>query len=709
MRHVTALVLSFCLVAAGIPVAAADTTTPPAAGGAPTVQQTATPTPAGSTADDVTANNSTTVTILSYNDIQTAMSQNTTVPRMVHLVNERRAAHDNPTVVVGGGDQVSPHSLSPISQWRLPVKVLNVLGPDVEVVGNHDLDYGFGPVENFSNASEFPWVMANVVQADSGEPIPGTKPYTVIERGGVKVGVIGLADEKIKGKTAVDFAAEGYELRDYQQVGQQYAEQLRTEENVDVVVVAGHFGVPVAKDLAKNTDGIDAIVVGDDEVEYPPQETAGTVIMEAEARAEHVAELNLTVENGEVTAWNGRLLAVTENTTKNGTADRIITETRGSQLDKVVGKSEVNLDSRFASNYHDETALGNMITDAFRWKEGSQIAITNAGGIRSNTNYEAGPVTVGEVYNVLPFGNTLVTVELTGSEVKQLLASQVVTLESETGQQYGAEAQLQVSGITYEFVPHESVPAEQRIQDVYVNGEPLAEDETYTVTVNSYMAGWDGSVLTNATRVSETQALYGTVTLEYITAHSPVAPEDANRIRRVDYLGGQAPATLDGEGTVTVEFAMPPNAESVNASTFYAATNATNTVEATNVATDGDRIVVTFDDAKLKPLAESEGDVQVYGKYTDSGMNFTYFEQAVFAGDVQATVEQPTTTTATVTPTVTVTETPTATAADTAPATETSTDTATDSDDSTGGSPGFGVAIALVALAATALVAVRRQ
>src|SRR6056297_4029080 len=110
---------------------------------------------------------------------------------------------------------------------------------------------------------------------------------------------------------------------------------LKDEQNVDVVVVSAHLGVPVAKTLANTTENVDAIVVGDDEIEYPPKETGGAVIMEAEGRAEHVAELNLTVENGDVTKWNGRLLDVTENVSKNETVDTIVTEARTDKLNDV--------------------------------------------------------------------------------------------------------------------------------------------------------------------------------------------------------------------------------------------------------------------------------------------------------------------------------------------------------------------------------------
>jgi 2',3'-cyclic-nucleotide 2'-phosphodiesterase (5'-nucleotidase family) len=430
----------------------------------------------------------------------------------------------------------------------------------------------------------------------------------------VTVGVIGVVDEKIKGKTEVDFDEQGYEVRDYKETTQKYAKQLKNEENVDVVLVLAHLGVPNAKEIAKSTDTVDAIAVGDDEIEFPPQEVSGTVVMEAEARAEHLNEINLTIEDGEVTAWNGMMHDVTEDTPKNDAVSSVITAAREDQLSTELGTSTVDLDSRFSSNYGDETALGNMITDAFRWKEGSEIAITNAGGIRSNTVYEAGPVTAGDVYSMLPFGNTLVTVELTGAEVTQLLASQVTTTEEA---RFGAQPQLQVSGISYEYVPHHAVPMDERIQDVHVNGEPLDEDETYTVTVNSYMAGWDGSVLSDAEVVSETQALYGQVTASYIESKGTVSPKDWDRIRRVDAEVNAAPVLTNGEGTATAIVAKPNDAQSVNESQFYVVNETGATLEAQSVTVKNGAIFVKFDDAKLQALAGDDGSLNLYGAYTD--------------------------------------------------------------------------------------------
>ena len=647
----------------------------------------------GSTVADSTTvqANNTTMTILSYNDIQTAAAQNGTAPRMATLVDERRAAHDGPTFVFGAGDEVSPHSLSPLTQWRTPIDVLNEIQPDAEGIGNHDLDFGFDAVDNFSAASEFPWLMANIVDSETGDPIPGTEPYTVVEKEGVSVGVIGLADQKIKGKTAVDFAEQGYELKDYTEVGSEYATQLKEEENVDVVVALGHFGVPVAKDFANSTENVDVVLVGDDEIAYPPAETDGVVISEAEARANYVGELNLTVSNGEVADWNGRLIS-TENSTKDANVSDIIETARGDELSKVAGQSEVQLDARFASNYHDETNLGNLVGDAFLAQTGADVAITNAGGIRSNGQYGPGNITAGDVYNMLPFNNHLTTVELTGSELEQLLASQVITLESETGQQYDAESQLQVGGVTYEWYTHNDT--EDAIRDIYVGGEPVDADATYEVTVNSYMAGWEGSVLTNATLVNEDYTMYGTALYDYIESQDTIAPEGEDRIRRVDSAADAGTLELDGEGDVTVSFAKPTagNETNVAVESFYALNGQNERVNASSAAVEDGTVTVTFADSDLQTLADG-GAVEVYGNYAVEGRERPYFDHSVVNADVTVESVQPTTTTA---------DTTTAAETETMPTTDTTT-----ADESGGSVPGFGVGAAVVAMLGAALLALR--
>jgi 2',3'-cyclic-nucleotide 2'-phosphodiesterase (5'-nucleotidase family) len=636
MRRLLIAILVVCLVTATFPAGVAGQA-------ADTDVSTAPSAPMAETgAADATNHTNTTVTLLTYNDVQTAAAENSTFPRLVSLVEERRAAHDNPVFVAGAGDEVSPHALSPVSQWRVAVDVTNVIDPDADVIGNHEFDFGLAEVSNFTAASEYPWLASNLVNSTTGEQFGGTEEYTVVERDGVRVGFLGVVDRGATyGKTNINFSAEGVTVEDYVNDSVATADYLTEEEDVDVVVVLAHTGIPDAQAIAEADDGdIDVIAVGDDEQYYPPNETSGTIITEAEARAEYLGEINLTVSDGEVTAWNGRLVDVRNSSVeKNETAVDIIEQYRGEvSLDSTVAYSEVALDSRFATNYHRESNYGNLITDAMRNASGADVAITNAGGIRSNSIYGPGNITGGDVFNTLPFANTLVTVELNGTELEQVLASQVVTLESETGQQFGEEISQQTSGVQFEWVPHEDAPPEDRVRDLHVNGEPVRPDETYTVAVNSYIAdGGSGYPLANATRVNETDTLLAELVVDYLEQQGTVAPEVEGRMDRVDTDLTDRITWMDREGSTVLRYDAPEDFVALgNKSTFYLEDTDGDRVVAQNVNFDGERIEIQFEDRAVAELAEGAGrtDLNLYGVYESSAYEFVYFDGARLNSDV---------------------------------------------------------------------------
>jgi len=619
-------------VTATVPTAAVAAETGGAGGSAPPAAATATANTTNST-----SNHTATVTVLSFNDVQTAAAKDGNFSRLVQLVHERRTAlgADN-TAVVGAGDDVSPHALGPVSQWRVATTVLNEVDPAADAIGNHEFDFGYDAVSDIQNDSEFPWLATNVVENGTDDPFQNTNSYEIVERNGVRIGFIGLIDEGATyGKTNIDFAAKGLTVRNISEAGPEAAARLKEEENVDVVVALAHTGVPDAKEVARADDGnIDAILVGDDEIYYPPEETSGTVISEGEARAQYLGELNLTVDTGanDVTEWDGRLINVSESgVEKNATASEIINGYRANvSLDSSVTYSEVALDARFSTNYHHESNYGNLVADAMRERADADVAITNAGGIRSNEVYGPGNITGGDVFNTLPFGNTLVTVELTGAELEEALESQVITVGPDNS--FDAEISQQVSGVSFKWNG-----ASGEITDLRVGGEPVDEDATYTVAVNSYIAaGGSGYPLENATRVSETDALLAEVVIDYLEDRDTVAPEVEGRSVRVTESVGSQRVWSGGQGVVTVRYALPENATDVDGSSFYARDDGER-VEAREASIAGDALVVQFDSAALNGIVEGPSDqIEVVGTYSDSRYSAyrSYWNGSVVEGEV---------------------------------------------------------------------------
>nr|WP_241429974.1 5'-nucleotidase C-terminal domain-containing protein [Halorubrum lipolyticum] len=593
---------------------------------------------------------STTLTLLSYNDVQTAAAEDKKFPRLVTLIEQRRAAADGPVVVVGGGDQIGPHALSPVSQWRAPVDVLNEVGPDADVIGNHEFDYGLDAVSDVTEDSDFPWLATNLVDSDTGEAFDGTESTRVVEQDGVSVGIIGLVDEGATfGKTNIEFNERGLTLEDYTETGPAEAKRLKEDEGVDVVVALAHTGVPDAEALAEADadDDIDVVVVGDDELEYPPAEVSGSIVSEAQARANFLSEITLTVADGAVTSWEGELIPVTDDIEKDPTASDIINDYRAEvSLDSPVVETETALDATFSSNYHRETNYGNLITDAMRERADADVAITNAGGIRSDSVYGPGEITGGDVFNTLPFPNTLVTLELTGDELVETLESQIVTLESGGGQEFGEEVTQQVSGVRFEWVPHDD--ADELVRDVRVGGEPLDGDATYEVAVNSFMAGGgSGYPLGDKPVLAETGELLATTVVDYLEGKGTIAPRVEGRMQRVDRDLPDASVTVDGNGKVVCQFDAPDDVESVAEDTVDVWALDGEHLGAEKVVFDADErtLVVRVDDGDL---AETVGDaddgdeipLDLYAEYESSEFDHVYFERSRLNADVEAVVEQ---------------------------------------------------------------------
>ncbi|WP_241154875.1 bifunctional UDP-sugar hydrolase/5'-nucleotidase [Halorubrum sp. CSM-61] len=593
---------------------------------------------------------STTLTVLSYNDVQTAAAEDGNFPRLVTLIEEQRAAADGPVVVVGGGDQVGPHALGAVSQWRAPVEVLNGVEPDADVIGNHEFDYGLDGVSGVTGDSGFPWLATNLVDSDTGEAFDGTESSKIVERGGVSVGIIGLIDEGATyGKTNIDFEDRGLTVEDFTETGPAEAKRLREEEDVDVVVALAHTGVPDAEALAEadGDDDIDVVVVGDDELVYPPAETSGTVVTEAQARANYLGKIELTVEDGAVTSWDGELIEVTDDVEKDPDASQIINDYRAeAKLDTVVAETETPLDATFSSNYHRETNYGNLLTDAMRERVDADVAITNAGGIRSDSVYGPGEITGGDVFNTLPFANTLRKLELTGEELVAALESQIVTLESETGREFGEEVSQQVSGVRFEWVPHDD--ADQLVRDVRVGGEPLDPDGTYEVAVNSFIAeGGSGFPLEGKPVLAETGELLATTVIEYLDERDVVAPVVEGRMQRVDRDLSDASITVDGRGKAVARFDAPDDVESVAEDTVSVWSPDGDELAAEKAVFDEEdrTLVVRVDDGALAELLgdADDGDevpLELYAEYESSEFDHPYFERSRLNAAVRAVIEK---------------------------------------------------------------------
>jgi len=260
--------------------------------------------------------------------------------------------------------------------------------------------------------------------------------------------------------------------------------------------------------------------------------TVPALVVQAGERALHLGRLSVTFDAaGVLQAWSGELLPV-DKVPLHKEIEAKLAEFRApidALKKQVVGETRVALDGDRGRVRTRETNLGNLIADAMLWKArpaGAQIAIQNGGGIRASI--PAGPVTLGQALEVLPFGNYLVVLSLTGEQIIAALENGVSQVENVAGRF------PQVAGLRFTWDP--AKPAGQRIVSVEVRDgdayRPIRKTSTYKVVTNNFLAGGgDGyTVFTEAKEKTVLGFVDADVLAEYLRAHSPVSPEVEGRI-----------------------------------------------------------------------------------------------------------------------------------------------------------------------------------
>jgi len=381
----------------------------------------------------------------------------------------------------------------------------------------------------------FPVLMSN---ADvSNEPLLAGKlaKSTVIERGGEKLGLIGLTPDDTG-----DLASPGENITFSDPVAAVQGEvDALTAMGVNKIIVLSHSGYGVDQRVAAETTGVDVIVGGHSNTllsntneraagAYPTM-VGETAIVQAYAYGKFLGELNVTFNDaGEIVEAVGEPLVMDASVTEDAATVARIAEAAKPLEEirtKVVAEAAAAIEGDRSVCRAVECPMGSLIADAMldRVKDqGVDIAIQNGGGIRASI--DAGPVTMGEVLTVLPFQNTLSTFEVDGATIVAALENGVSELEE------GAGRFAQVAGIS--FTVDSAAEAGARISDVMVGGAAIDLGKTYGVVSNNYVRnGGDGyKMFKSAANAYDYGPDLADVMAEYLAAQGPFTPYTDGRI-----------------------------------------------------------------------------------------------------------------------------------------------------------------------------------
>ena len=446
------------------------------------------------------------VVVLHTNDVHGAIGSYAKVAAL----KAQYEAEGTDVILVDAGDFIQGDPTVSISQGANAVELMNMVGYDLAVPGNHEFDYGYENLKTLSESAEFPILAANVTSNGSAA---FADSYILETDSGTKVGFVGVTTPETATKAhPAKIAGLTFDAGDKMFADVQASVDKLEADGCDYIVCVGHLGIDEEStgnrsvDLLAKVDGIDVFIDGHSHstqedilaVTDGTGKVGDTVLTSTGTELENIGVV--TLSDGSASAESVKVADLTAEDEAIAARAAEITAQVEADYGTVFAKTEVLLNGdKDPGNRTQETNLGDLITDALMWgaaREGETIdaAVTNGGGIRAPI--QVGDVTKKDVNTVLPFGNTLSIVKVTGAELLEVLEASTYCTPAAVG------GFPQVSGIIFtvdttkpydqgEAYPKTTYYAPASIQRVTiesVGGKPFDPNAVYTIATNDFMA-----------------------------------------------------------------------------------------------------------------------------------------------------------------------------------------------------------------------------
>ena len=429
-------------------------------------------------------------------------------------------AVNNHVVLVDNGDAIQGETIGTLTNGKALVEMMNAVGYDVAVPGNHEFDYGMDNFLTLANEeAEYPYVSANFTYKDKSV----FAPYIIKEFEGVKVAFVGVTTPKTitsstptyfqdeNGNYVYGFCQDDTGAKFYAAI--QGAVDAARAEGAQYVIICGHLGTEetcepyTSIDVIYNVSGIDAVLDGHAHEVMPSNVVKGVdgkdvVRVACGTKLANIGMLTISADGaitGSLLSWTNdvaptQLFQLTGDVVDACNAKiaelEVVRQTVVAFTENTLYINDPEAGVRIIRNA--ETNLGDLCADAYRAISGADVAFVNGGGVRAQI--PAGDITLDQIYSVHPFGNVMCMVEVSGQQILDALEWGARNNPGENG------GFLQVSGLTYEihtYVPSScvqdengmfvSVDGEYRVKYVMVGGEPLDVNKTYTLASHNYM------------------------------------------------------------------------------------------------------------------------------------------------------------------------------------------------------------------------------
>ncbi len=541
------------------------------------------------------------------------------IARYRTVIDEVLAANDD-AVFLSSGDELGSSPISFFTKGTHNVAFMNEMDIAAAGVGNHDFDFGVETAIERFESSEFPW-LNSALSTPEGDPIPGTERWKTIDVGGITLGVFNVV---VRGFHNITDYPKEYEARDPVETSKEMVETL-TEEGADVIALASHVAHDTHYEIAEAVDGLDAIFGSHSHITFDEAEIhEGTVISEIGYAYAHLGVMTLDSE-GELVEWER--IDLDETVEPDPAFDarmRVQYADLHEQFTREIGETALELDADGTAINGRETRLGNLITDAIRETTDADVALQTAGRIRTDDTYGPGTLTARDVLRVMPFTDTLMAFEATGQQIREALEGRIDYLPEDP---FGARQRQQVGGLSYEWSGHD----EPEVGEVYVGGEKLDPEGSYTVGTTGYVKetalGYESFRDNEVLREIETSL--GPAVMEYVEDRGRVHPILEKRVLRVDADVGETTDSSWLDDGFVARLPMPDRAETIDEGSFYALTREGERYPARSAKRDGREVRVAFDREGWEAFAPTDEDqrIRVFGGFEPADAAYDYRDE----------------------------------------------------------------------------------
>ncbi|MEK7721832.1 MAG: bifunctional UDP-sugar hydrolase/5'-nucleotidase [Elusimicrobiota bacterium] len=453
----------------------------------------------------------------------------------------------NPYILLDSGDMFQGTPEGNFTKGMATVALMNKLGYSAAVVGNHDYDYGEESLKAMISSASFVMLGANVYRKEDGRRASYLEPYTIIKKAGKKIAVLGIAGRHTATST-LPANVKHLTFRDEEAEAAKWTAEIRRQKP-DAIIILAHIGIGgdtagrktdvstwtfTAQESAQGTIGI-ARAAGSAQAVMGGHNHAGlsggwydkessTLILESFWGLTDVTRLDLEFDDatGAFTGAKAELVPLWAD--KTGEDEDIKNLIRGftrevdKEMEVVISESAFDLEKSTSGLDSD---IGNWFTDAMRRQAGADAAFQNTAGIRSELR--KGPVTLRDIYQVMPFENTLVKLTMTGWQIKRLLIDNLS----------GGSSRLQVSGLKISFKSPAKAPGNMIIEK---DGRTVKDGDKLTVATNNYLTtgGTGGKVFSEAENSEDTMLTIRDLLLNDIKTNPIKSAPERGRIIRLE-------------------------------------------------------------------------------------------------------------------------------------------------------------------------------